>query len=299
MASSIAIPTLEQCGVYPPSIAAQLITVATAAKADIDGFGAAPNNDAKGTDIPNDSSTIAVAQGIWRIAQAATFSANRSHALSMTGATARKQMVLTRLDVSDYTWTITDAGPGTPTLFVFPAGAVGSILVQSDGTNWFLKDAGIKHAAASATIPGTMSAADFVKVSTTGYRTLTLADADFAAGQGTGADSNGTARTYNLGAALPAGAQLDGYMCWRKVAATGNTTLSATVGSTGAVSEIASAIDMMATAGYTEGTVGAKARLKPTAAQLLVTVTPDGGSKVSAATGELHVTVWYKDATGL
>jgi hypothetical protein len=129
-------------------------------------------------------------------------------------------------------------------------------------------------------------------------RSLILTPASFVAGQGTGADTNGTARVYNLDAALPAGALLRGYMCRRVTAATGNTTLSATIGSTGAATEVATAIDLMAAAGYTIGTAGAAKDTKPTAAQLLVTVTPDGGSKVSQCTvGELHITVWFVDGT--
>jgi hypothetical protein len=131
-------------------------------------------------------------------------------------------------------------------------------------------------------------------------RTLILNPASFVAGQGTGADTNGTARTYNLDVPLPAGALLRGYMARVITAATGNTTLTATLGSTGAVSEIATALDLMSAPGYKIGTAGASKDSKPTAAQLLITVTPDAGSKVSQCTvGELHVVVWFIDGTGI
>lgn len=115
----------------------------------------------KGTDVVDDAVAMAIAQGRWRVLQAATLSANRSQALSVTGAVAGDQMLIERLDLTDYTYTVTDAGPGTPTLFVFPGGSVGGVLCQFDGTNWFAKHPGIKHAAASATIPGTMTAAHY------------------------------------------------------------------------------------------------------------------------------------------
>lgn len=133
-------------------------SAATASKSDH--AHADPLRAVKGTDVADSSVTIAMAQGLWRKLQAATLSANRSTALSMTGAVAGSEMILTRLDLGAFTWTITDAGPGTPTLFVFPAGSVGSIKVQSDGTNWFVKQAGMQHPAATTALPGTMSAAD-------------------------------------------------------------------------------------------------------------------------------------------
>ncbi len=120
------------------------------------------------------------------------------------------------------------------------------------------------------------------------------------AGVGTGADTNGTARVYNIGPALPAGAQLRGYMGSVKVTAVGNTTLTATIGTTGAATEVATALDLMGTVGYTVGTAGAKKDAKPTAPQLLLTVTPDVGSKVSQATvGDFAVIVWFVDGTGI
>lgn len=137
--------------------------------------------------------------------------------------------------------------------------------------------------------------------------TLALTAASFVAGQGTGADTNGTARVYNLGAVLPAGAIVTDHMCRVVTACTGNTTLSAAVGSAGDFDAMVTAQDMMTTAGYYAGTLGdapdsstlaGQAEYK--GAQLTVTVTPDGGSKVSACTvGVFHVTVFYRDATGI
>jgi hypothetical protein len=138
-------------------------------------------------------------------------------------------------------------------------------------------------------------------------RTLALTPASFVAGQGTGADSNGTARVYALGAALPAGAIVTDHIIHRVTPCTGNTTLSVAVGSAGDFDSMVTADDAMGAAGYFAGTLGdtpdsstlaGQAEYK--GAQLNVTVTPDGGSKVSACTvGEVHVTVFYRDATGL
>ncbi len=141
-------------------------------------------------------------------------------------------------------------------------------------------------------------------------RTLKLTPASFVAGQGTGADTNGTARRYNLGAALPAGAIVVDHLCRVVTAATGNTTLSAAIGPVTPVDDfdtMVTAQDMMTTAGYYAGTLGdapdSSTLTGQTAyggAQLTVTVTPDGGSKVSACTvGEFHVVVYFRDATGI
>ena len=137
--------------------------------------------------------------------------------------------------------------------------------------------------------------------------TLKLTPASFVAGQGTGADTNGTPRVYNLGAALPAGVIITDHMLRIVTACTGNTTLVAEVGATGHATEMVLSQDMMAAAGYYAGTLGAAPDSSTlagqqiyTGAQLIVTVTPDAGSKVSACTvGEFHVTVFYRDATGL
>lgn len=187
--------------------------------------------------------------------------------------------------------------------------AVGSTVYMADDQTVTLSDSGNSPAGTCVGIDDDGSSvlvaiSPVLPITSHGFaiqsRSLTLAPADFVAGQGTGADTNGTARTYNLGAALPAGALLRGYMARVVTTAVGNTTLSATIGSTGAVTEVGTALDLMGTVGYTVGTVGAKKDTKPTAAQLLVTVTPDGGSKVSAATvGEFHVTVWFADGTGI
>ncbi len=114
-----------------------------------------------GTALGDDAAAILLSAGAQRVLPAATLTANRSKALSMTGATAKKQITILRLDQSANTLTITDAGPGTPTLCVFPAGWMGSATFQSDGTNWFLKSIGSLAQAASATLPGTLTAAHF------------------------------------------------------------------------------------------------------------------------------------------
>lgn len=140
-------------------------------------------------------------------------------------------------------------------------------------------------------------------------RSLSLAATQYAAGQGTGADTNGTARRYNLGAVLPAGAVVLGHLLRVVTANTVNTTLSAAVGvitPTDDFDTIVTAQDMQATAGYYAGTLGDapdSSTLNGQAfykgGQLTVTVTPDVGSKVSAADGEFHATVWFVDGTGI
>lgn len=140
-------------------------------------------------------------------------------------------------------------------------------------------------------------------------RTLKLTATQYAAGQGTGADTNGTARRYSLDAALPVGAVVMGHLLRVVTPNTVNTTLSAAVGvitPTDDFDTIVTAQDMQAVAGYYAGTLGDAPDSSTLAGQafykggqLTVTVTPDGGSKVSAADGELHVTVWFLDGTGI
>lgn len=141
-------------------------------------------------------------------------------------------------------------------------------------------------------------------------RTLTLKPADFVAGQGSGADTNGTPRRYNLGAVLPAGAIVTDHMLRVVTATNAVTSLSAAVGCITPVDDfdtMVTAQDMQATAGYYAGTLGDAPDSSTLAgqqtyggAQLTVTVTPDAGEKVSAVTvGEFHVTVFFRDATGL
>lgn len=130
-------------------------------------------------------------------------------------------------------------------------------------------------------------------------RSLTItAGTTTAAGQGTGADTDGTPRTYDIGAGLPDGALLIGYIVDLETSFTGNTTLDLQVGVTGDVDAICAACDLMGTAGHTQGTAGATPTGLPSAPQLLATVTPDVASKVSeAATGSATITVFYVDAT--
>jgi hypothetical protein len=127
-----------------------------------------------------------------------------------------------------------------------------------------------------------------------------VAGVDTVAGQGTGADTNGTARVYNVGAALPDGAVLAGYSVHR-VSAFGaeNTTLAAKLGATGDDDSIMTTVDLKGAAGYTQGTPGDDyVGLMPSAPQVLLTLTPDVASKVSAAvTGEVKVKIFYIDAT--
>ncbi len=122
---------------------------------------------------------------------------------------------------------------------------------------------------------------------------------DTLAGHGTGADTAGTARTYNIGSVLPDGALLQGYMVNRAVSFDGTTSLDLQVGVTGDIDSICDACDLMDTAGHTQGTPGdAFTGVLPEAPQLLATLTPDGGKKVSEATdGDAYITVFYVDAT--
>lgn len=141
--------------------------------------------------------------------------------------------------------------------------------------------------------PGAFSGAILDKQFTVTAGVTTLA------GVGTGADTDGTARTYNVGSVLPNGAVLLGYMVHLVTSFTGNATLDLQVGVTGAVDSICDACDLMATAGYTQGTPGAFfVGVLPSAPQILATLTPDVASKISeAATGQVVITVFYLDAT--
>lgn len=140
-------------------------------------------------------------------------------------------------------------------------------------------------------------------------RTLVLKPADFVAGQGSGADTNGTARRYNLGAALPAGAIVTGHICRVVTPTNAVTSLSAAVGvitPTDDFDTMVTAQDMQASAGYYAGTLGDAPDSSTLngqqfygGGQLTVTVTPNAGEKVSAVTvGEFHVNVFFLDATG-
>ncbi len=143
-----------------------------------------------------------------------------------------------------------------------------------------------------------------------GVRTLQLTPASFVAGQGTGANTNGTPRRYSLGAALPAGAVVIGHILRGVTATNAVTSLSAAVGCITPVDDfdtMVTADDMQAAASYRAGTLGdapdsstAAGQAVYGGAQMTVTVTPDGGEKVSAVTvGEWHATVWFMDGTGL
>jgi len=136
---------------------------------------------------------------------------------------------------------------------------------------------------------------------------FTLNANSYAAGQGTGADTNGTARRYHLGTALPAGAIVIGHMIHVVTANTVNTTLSAAIGTitpTDDFDTMVTAQDLQATAGYYAGTLGDAPDSSTLngqqfygGGQLTITVTPDNGSKVSAADGSAVVSVFYMDAT--
>jgi hypothetical protein len=162
------------------------------------------------------------------------------------------------------------------------------------GTLVDMSDAGKPVVAVSPLLP--ISAHGFALQSVTKE---IVAGVDTLAGQGTGADTNGTARVYNLGSALPAGAVLMGFIIHLKTTFSGNTTLVAKVGTSTDDDAITTTANMMATAGYTQGTVGDDyVGLMPVDTQLVLTLTPDGGSKVSAAAaGDAKVTVWYVDGT--
>jgi hypothetical protein len=204
-----------------------------------------------------------------------------------TGTTITKAHIGTTVYMADdQTVTLSDAGAS-------PAGTC--VGIDDDGTSVIV--------AISPLLP--ITSHGFAVQS----RSLSLAAAQYAAGQGSGADSNGTARRYNLGAALPAGAYVTGHLIRIVTPNTVNTTLSAAVGvitPTDDFDTIVTAQDLQAAAGYYAGTLGDapdSSTLNGQAfykgGQLTVTVTPDVGSKVSAADGEVHVTVWFLDGTGI
>ncbi len=138
---------------------------------------------------------------------------------------------------------------------------------------------------------------------------LILTPASFVAGVGTGADTNGTARRYNLGTALPAGAIITRHMIHKVTACNAVTSLIASIGVITPVDDfdtLVTTTDMKATAGYYQGTAGDAGEFAATdaiqavygGAQLTVSITPDAGEKVSAVTvGNCVITVFYLDAT--
>jgi len=123
-----------------------------------------------------------------------------------------------------------------------------------------------------------------------------LATADMAAGHGTGADTNGTARKYNIQSALPDGAVVISHAIHLETAFVLTGGLDLKVGGTDD-DAIVSAFDLESTAGYYDGTAGAKPTGMYGGQQLAAILTPDGSHKVSAATGKVKITVFYIDAT--
>ncbi len=149
--------------------------------------------------------------------------------------------------------------------------------------------------------------------------TLTLTGGvDTVAGQGTGADTDSTARRYNFASVLPAGAAVIGHMV-RIVTAfvgAGLDTLTLSIGTVtptddfdtiNALTPLITTGSVSVAAGYTKGVLGDAPNSDMSAtsviyagAQLTATLTPDASAKISEVTaGVVHIAIWYLDGTGI
>jgi hypothetical protein len=167
--STISVLDRERLAESPSEIADQLVTLAAAAKADIEGLSAAslststpanvgaagaagsastasksdhvhadPMRGTAGTALTDTASqTIQISGGNWR--KIGTISQDSVLTLSATGATAGDQIDITRTDSSSaHTYTI-KTGPANTAIFVMPNSKIAWARAQFDGTDWFLR----------------------------------------------------------------------------------------------------------------------------------------------------------------
>lgn len=143
MASTITIPTQG-------TVDAEVITLATQAKADVDSL-LSRFSAAAGASLTDASSqTIQIAGGSWR--KLPTLSQNGTLTLGTTGAVDGDQIEITRTSVSAFTYTVVNGGAGAGTLYTMSAGVVDFAKFQFDGTNWSLRSfgAGALHTVSNA-----------------------------------------------------------------------------------------------------------------------------------------------------
>lgn len=112
------------------------------------------------------------------------------------------------------------------------------------------------------------------------------------------ADTNGTAATVNVGTALPAGAIVLAAQVTATTLFSGGSLASATldVGFAGNTTKLISAMDVFtgAATGIRFGDQGANPTGPYSAKQIIATLTPDGGEKISAATaGSVTIDIFY------
>jgi hypothetical protein len=170
--STIVVPDNHVMRNYPPALAREIVAVATAAKADIEGLTAAslsaadpanvgavaddgaaatasksdhvhadPNRAAAGTNVADSDNTIAVGAGLWR--KMPTVTGNRSITLGTTGAAAGDQMTVTRTSTAANTVVFINGGSGAGTLYTMPASKVAFARFQFDGVDWSLRECGV------------------------------------------------------------------------------------------------------------------------------------------------------------
>ncbi len=141
---------------------------------------------------------------------------------------------------------------------------------------------------------------------------------DTVAGQGTGADTDSTARRYNFASVLPEGAAVIGHMVRivTPFVGAGLDTLTLSIGTVtptddfdtvNALTPLMTTGSVSVAAGYTKGVLGDAPNSDMSAtsviyagAQLTATLTPDASAKISEVTaGVVHIAIWYLDGTGI
>lgn len=109
----------------------------------VDALFTAVNEDAaaKGTDLTNTvAQTIQASEGGWR--RLPVLGQNGTLTLGVVGAVAGDKILVTRADVSAFTYAVVNGGAGAGTICTFPVSKLASALFQHDGTNWLLKQIG-------------------------------------------------------------------------------------------------------------------------------------------------------------
>lgn len=106
--------------------------------------------------------TIQHSEGSWR--KIPTLGQSGALTLGTVAAVAGDQIEVTRSSTDAFAYAVINGGAGAGTLYTFVAGQTGWAKFQFDGTNWALKAHGALLIAATATLPGTMSAGHFNQV---------------------------------------------------------------------------------------------------------------------------------------
>lgn len=96
-----------------------------------------------GANLGDADATLVVGGGAWRRIPAATLTANRTITLGTTNASAGDVLELTRLDVSAFTVSVVNGGPGAGTLCTLPISARSWARLYFDGDNWLHRASGL------------------------------------------------------------------------------------------------------------------------------------------------------------